>query len=412
MSFSASEKDTLQRLASRVAEIAADPVQTVRRNLWYKHNGLRPEKIMVLCFPEGSWEELLPESVLVAEDPLARAWEWQLLARIYGWEHIHDDQVTEATFDVPHVCEPDGWSLQEERIVPENRGAFTWKAPLKDWGDLSKLSRRKTTVDEEETRRRLDIAHELFDGILEVRNRGGHWWSLGITGTAIMLRGLGQLMLDIHDSPDRVHEMMSRLRDATMDRLDFLESNGLLCLNNGCDYVGSGGLGFSDELPAEDFAGTVRCKDMWGFGEAQEFVSVSPAMFEEFSLQYQLPMLERFGLNCYGCCEPLDTRLEVVKKLPRLRRISISPWADLEISAESLEDNFVFSYKPNPSVLAALTLDEELVRNQLREAVRVTEGCVLEMVMKDTHTVNRQPERIERWTQIAQEVAAEAVCTR
>ena len=134
------------------------------------------------------------------------------------------------------------------------------------------------------------------------------------------------------------------------------------------------------------------------------------AMFEEFSLQYQLPMLERFGLNCYGCCEPLDTRLELIKKIPRLRRLSISPWADLEISAESLEDKFVFSYKPNPSVLAALTLDEELVRNQLREAVRITKGCVLEIVMKDTHTVNHQPERIERWTEIAQEVAAEAVC--
>ena len=223
-----------------------------------------------------------------------------------------------------------------------------------------------------------------------------------------MLRGLGQLMLDIYDSPDRVHEMMSRLRDATMDRLDFLESNGLLCLNNGCDYVGSGGLGFSDELPAGDFTGTVRCKDMWGFGEAQEFVSVSPAMFEEFSLQYQLPMLERFGLNCYGCCEPLDTRLEVVKKIPRLRRISISPWADLEISAESLEDKYIFSYKPNPSVLAAITLDEDLIRNLLREAVCIAEGCVLEMVMKDTHTVNHEPERIERWTEIAQEVASEA----
>ena len=54
--------------------------------------------------------------------------------------------------------------------------------------------------------------------------------------------------------------------------------------------------------------GHVRTRDMWGFGESQETVGVSPAMFGEFIFPYQLPLLERFGLNCYGCCEPLDKR--------------------------------------------------------------------------------------------------------
>ena len=58
---------------------------------------------------------------------------------------------------------------------------------------------------------------------------------------------------------------------------------------------------------AEDFDEShVRTMDMWGFTESQETVRVSPKMVGEFVFPYQRPLQERFGLNCYGCCEPLD----------------------------------------------------------------------------------------------------------
>ncbi len=82
--------------------------------------------------------------------------------------------------------------------------------------------------------------------------------------------------------------------------------------------------------------------DMWGFGESQETTQVSPSMFEEFIFPYQLPILERFGLNCYGCCEPLNKRWYLIKKIPRLRRVSISPWADLHDMAEKLGSNYIY----------------------------------------------------------------------
>ena len=94
--------------------------------------------------------------------------------------------------------------------------------------------------------------------------------------------------------------------------------------------MGSGGFGFSDELPQPDFAGRVRARDMWGFTESQETVHVSPAMYEEFVFPYEKPIMERFGLNCYGCCEPLHGRWHVVQRHPRLRRVSCSPWVNVE----------------------------------------------------------------------------------
>jgi len=184
----------------------------------------------------------------------------------------------------------------------------------------------------------------------------------------------------------------------------------VLSLNNGNSYVGSGGFGFSDQLPADDFPGAVRLKYLWGFCEAQTMSEVSPAMHEEFVLEYQLPILELFGLNCYGCCEPLHLKLDLLnRRVPRMRRVSISPWADKRASAEALGDGVIFSWKPNPAALASVEFDPDWVRRDIRETVQIarSNSCVLEIIIKDTHTCNHQPKSFDDWTRIAME---EAVC--
>ena len=46
-----------------------------------------------------------------------------------------------------------------------------------------------------------------------------------------------------------------------------------------------------------------KLKDLWFFSHAQEFECVSAAQHEEFLLRYQMPIIEKFGLVNYGCCE-------------------------------------------------------------------------------------------------------------
>jgi hypothetical protein len=184
-----------------------------------------------------------------------------------------------------------------------------------------------------------------------------------------------------------------------------LEAEGVLSLNNDGSYVGSGGFGWSHELPQADFTGRVRLRDRWGFAESQETVAIGPDMFAEFVFPYQLPLLERFGLNCYGCCEPLDKRWHVVKRAPRLRRVSVSAWADLEFMADALKGDYVFSWKPNPSHLAMPTFDEELIRNTLRDGFRKGKGCCMEAIMKDCHTIGGDARRATEWVRIAKEEA-------
>jgi hypothetical protein len=178
-------------------------------------------------------------------------------------------------------------------------------------------------------------------------------------------------------------------------------------LNTGNGGVGPGGLGFSDELPQPDFDGVhVRSRDMWGHATTQIFADVSPAMHEEFALQYESRFLGRFGLAGYGCCEALHRKVDLIRKhLPNLRRISMSPWVDVAAGAQAMGKDLIFSYKPNPALMSAAVWDPDALRAELRDVLDKTRGCAVEIIMKDLHTCRGKPHRMWDWTRIASEVA-------
>ncbi|HQK95512.1 MAG TPA: hypothetical protein PLD23_18590 [Armatimonadota bacterium] len=407
--MTAVDRQVLRDLAHRVAEMAATPEHQGRPELWYAQNRLKPIRPLVFCSPEGSWPELIPDSDMRCEDADARGIEWGLRMRLYAAEHFHDDQVCDNHFRVGPAVSSTGWGVGPEYVHPEAaRGAYVWDPPVKQREDIDRIQTPKSTHDSEATARALAFHQDLFGDILEVYVHGTFWWGLGLIDEWTFLRGIQQTYLDMTDDPELVHAGMRRLMEGRLAWLRELETLGVLSLNNGNSYVGSGGFGFSDQLPADDFSGSVRLKDLWGFCEAQTMSEVSPAMHEEFVLEYQLPILELFGLNCYGCCEPLHRKLDLLlRRVPRLRRVSISPWADKRVSAEALEDRVIFSWKPNPAALAAVEFDPEWVRRDIRETVEIcrANGCVLEIIIKDTHTCNHQPKRFDDWTRIAMEEA-------
>lgn len=404
-SFTTDDRDVLRRLAAEVAELAARPVEQEKRDLWYRHNALQSTRPVIFCDPENGWNEILPQSDLKCRSDLARAWEWHLRREIFWGREMQDDRVIEPFFTVSHTHTDTGWGLGHRQHGGDNGGSYVWDAPLDSYDRIAHLHFPEVSVDERATAETMELAEETFGDLLTVRLKSVWWWTLGLTQTLVFLRGLQQIMLDMVDNPEGLHRLMAFLRDGTMARVDFLERSGLLSLNNDGTYVGSGGFGWSRELPASDFAGTVRCKDMWGFCESQETVGVSPRMFAEFIFPYQLPILERFSLNCYGCCEPLDKRWHVIKQIPGLRRVSTSPWSDIKFMAEHLQDNYIISRKPNPSYLAMASLDEDAIRAELREEMDIMRQCRVEFIMKDCHTICNDPSRVTRWVRIAREEA-------
>jgi hypothetical protein len=405
--FSASDRDWLRDLARRVAEIAELPIQAERRELWTQHNSLKPVRPMLLVFPEGSWVELLPPRDLRCEGDLARAIEGYLRDRLYYHEHFCDDTVIEREWIVPKAIRSSGWGLEERRRHSETeRGAWGFDPVILEPADLGKLRFPEITHDEAATRRRLELAEDLFGDILEIKLQGVTHISYHLMKEYTGLRGLEQVMIDMIESPAMLHDAMGFLSRGHQHVLEQHLEQNLLSLNNDSTYNSTGGNGYTNELPAPGFdPARVRPADMWASAEAQEMAQVSPRMHEEFILRYEKQLLEPFGLNGYGCCEDLSKKLDRVLQIPRIRRISISPFADVDRSAQKLAGRrAIFSWKPQPAHLVG-RFDEQRIRKYLRHTLEVAgaHDCVLEIILKDTHTCEHHPERFDRWLRIARE---------
>ncbi len=109
-------------------------------------------------------------------------------------------------------------------------------------------------------------------------------------------------------------------------------------------------------------------------------------MHEEFALQYERRWLERFGLNYYGCCEPLHLKLGLLRSVPRLRKVSMSPWPTWPAPPRR-PGGLVLSIKPNPAILAGDVWRPEVAQQELRDLLRQASGCITEVIMKDVSTV-------------------------
>ena len=143
----------------------------------------------------------------------------------------------------------------------------------------------------------------------------------------------------------------------------------------------------------------------WAFGLAQLFTSVSPAITDEFEVAYMKRIFPYYGAIYYGCCDRLDDRLDIIAKLPKIRKISCSPWSIPEPFAEKMPDYCAMSVKPNPAFLAGESLDEASIRKEIRRAIAAAKNYnrSVEFILKDITTVRNNPQRLWRWQEIAME---------
>lgn len=411
--LSAKDLVILRSLATRIAEISNLPIQKKRADLWRRLNALERVRPMILL-QNGTWIENKDEIKLSCEGEWARGQEWGMRASLYQWDTIGDDLVYDNVAYSPIVTRTTGMGINIDATRPDHEfGACHYNAVLKGNEDPEKMIKLPTvTVDQQETDRIYQKMSQIYDGIMPVCKRGIAWSWFAMMDLFIQWRGLDNTFLDMVDRPEWVHAWMNRMTEWVLDEWDQYERMGLLSLNNGSQGacgVGPGGIGITDLLPRKDFDGThVRPCDMWGHATTQIFSEVSPAMHDEFALTYESKYLSRFGLAGYGCCEPLHLKVDLIRqRIPNLRRLSMSPWVDVAVGAAAMGNKLVFSYKPNPARLGMATFDVAEARRQLKEVFEKTRGCVIEVIMKDLHTVNKEPKRMGQWVKMALELAEE-----
>jgi hypothetical protein len=412
MGFSSRDTGVLRELARQVAEIAAMPRQKETIRAWKAMNGLKPLRPMVMI-DQIPWHEMNvnDELTLRCGDKSARGIEATLRRTIYRHRHMPADMVVDPVFGVGRSI--GGWTFgiraDDERAVSDPQNSVVghlYHDQIQTEADLEKIRIPVLSYDKAATAESVAEMNEVLGGILKAVEETGSPM-LNVWDAIVTWRGAENVLVDLGERPEFVHKLMARATAAFKALVDQLEDLGAMTgPQNWIHCTGA----FTDELPAAGFVpGRARAKDMWTCGMAQIFSSVSPAMHQEFELDYMNPIYARFGLVYYGCCEPLDRKLDIVRRIPNVRKISMSPWVDVEHAAERIGRDFVFSRKPSPAFLATDDWNPKAVEDDLRATLKAcrANGCPVELILKDISTVRYQPQRLWEWAAIAQRLVTE-----
>jgi len=410
MQKSTRDKDILRRLAEEVAQIAALPVQEEKRGLWRKLNGLKQTRPMVMI-DQICWNELQADGTLAlqCEDGECRHYEDVLRKTLFQWKHFPVDMVVEPYVAVGKAISGTRFEAPVQADVavtdPTNsvRGILYHNALPND-SDIEKIKAPIIKHDPAETARREAAAKEIFGGVMETRLVGADPMYMCLWDPISHWMGVEGALMAIVDRPEFVHAMLEKMTRGYLQWLDDAEAQGLLCEPQPLVHCTGG---YTDELPKPGYnPARPRTKDLWCIGLAQMFSTVGPEMYDEFEVAYFKRIAERFGLVYYGCCDPLDLKMAQVRKIPNVRKVSMSPWVDQTRGAREIRNDYVFSRKPSPALLATDVFHEDQVRQDLQSTVDICRehGCPCELILKDISTIRYEPRRLKRWSQIAMEI--------
>lgn len=419
--------ERLRGLAAKVREIAELPVQKENRKLWTAVNDLhmiRP----VLHARDLQISLLAYEDELTATlcDPFLRSLEQKLLLTLYEWDHLRLDRVVEPQIDCPCVITDTGFGIAAKADGGENysgvfdqneflaSGAYDhavhYKPQLSGEDDLDLIKTPQVIYHEEETIRRLALMKEIFGGILEVKLHGVSQFPHTPWDELLMWIGINEGMVNFAVEPEFMHAAIKRYMQACISRVKQYEALGILSSNNRFENIGNNGIGYTGQLPQPTESGIgAKLKDIWGANADQILTSVSPQMSEEFAFAYESEYAQLFGLYGYGCCERLDNKLDGLKRyFPNLRKVSSSPYNNLERTLEELGGSYTVCFKPNSNYFTQSSCYLEYFRKELADACALAQKYRANLVvnMKTIITLGNDPTKLWKWCDMAKDLVA------
>jgi len=388
--------------AKKLAEISMLPLNKKLQKDWLEHNMGRSKKPMVIV-GDVPWCEMEYENELrcVCENDILRILERDIRRKIYQWKHFRCDMVIEDYYNLFIFIKNQGFGICEESEtlstdVDNPIRSRHFKNQIENFEDIEKIVSTPIYVDEKEFSMLKEIYNDVFSGILEVKYHGANVFHVA-WDLLISWRGVEETMMDMIEQPDFIHSIMNKITEVELENITQLEKKNILAKQQDSIIFAPGYYEWQNNT--NDI--NTNALNSWTVGVAQILGNVSKEMHEEFELPYAKRVFERFGNAYYGCCEPLHDRIDMIRKLPNVRKISISPWADPKVAAENIQSDYIMSRKPNPSYIAVDSPDWELIKQDI---LSTNEACIknntpVEYILKDISTVKNNPENLWKWAE-------------
>jgi len=422
MVFNMPSKDALVigDLAKKYMEHCRSDRNSKLKDIWIKHNNKERTQPLILyggadmyntMYITGSDDLVINDIIdekLICETPLARS-----IEKTLRWKHylisIEDDTVFDPYLLYKAVREPSDnnrWgipcSLGEKASAT---GASCFAPSIHDESDLEKLYTSPHKIDYDATEKLGVQYQELLGDALPAypdTRAALLRWTGDISTDFAKLIGLEQLYNDFYDRPEFLHKLLAKMRDAILQNNHEWEASGDCRTSANFNQA----IPYSDAVKLPENYEACRREDLWAFFSAQEFTSTSTAMFEEFCLNYQLPIMEKFGLIAYGCCENMTNKITSLRRIKNLRRISVTPFSNAENCIEQIGTDYLISYRPNPATMVAFGVDEDLIRKELSvplAALKSNNSCY-DINLKDVHTVSGSKTALIDWVLLMRKI--------
>ena len=395
------DKQIVRELAKQYMVLATDEKQQKMNQRFMDTNDLKIVRPPVLI-DEIPWAQMNidNELTLLCEDPRARAAEDFLRKAIFRRKHFRADTLFEPFYRITMAYSSSGIGIQSNEQTISADGthivSHEYSDVLEEEDSVDLIKIPTFTAHPEIDKSRVDFYTELFGDTMPVKLCGRGFLYNAPWDLIVRYRGMEPVLFDFYDRPEHLHAIRQKFMEIAIAEMDFIENNlhvdptypELHCTPSYVSGLAEDGL-----------------KATWYRTMAQGFSEVSPEMQQEFDIDYALKVCERFAYTYYGCCEPLDRKLDVIFKIPNLRKVGVSPWAKEEVMAERLGGKYVYSRKPNPANVAIKT-DPDVIRKETETTVKLCQkyGCPADFTLKDISTVSFRPENLIEWSNVVADV--------
>ncbi len=231
--------------------------------------------------------------------------------------------------------------------------------------------------------RAMAVAHQMYSDMRALLDDDFtivmHEWCRGPFGVACHLRGMDQIVVDMIEDPQFVHTLMRFLNDArkkwTEQRAKFMKV---------------------PILPSSLYNDEVNVP------------LLSPKLYEKFVLPYETELSEFYGgITYWHSCGNTAPLQQLIKSIPRLEMIHISPWTSIEQSIGNLRDSGIaleVALHPFKDVQSATAQQITSHLTSIRKATERLPVTVRADGLQVLSSVEGDEKKIKEWAEIANSV--------